>query len=218
MAWSVRMVLISKTLEAICRTTSCEFDFLINKNFYRDEEMKNKLTVSAVAGLLVAVLGTFVAQDAAAQGQIRYDHNGNIIEVGHHQPHMIPGGYHQHHMFPTPIVPMPGQRYPVYVSPNRISGINPFTGGLNTRNEQVDNTYFDYGRNQSQYNGTKRWVNRPIYDGYGNVTGYTQGYVWRNSFTGKESGNVRDVTNNGLGGQNETVRLYSTIDPSMQDK
>ena len=108
--------------------------------------------------------------------------------------------------------------YPVLVSPNEISGINPWTGGLNTRNGQVDNTYFDYGRNGSQYNGSKRWVNRPIYDSYGNISGYSQGYVWNNSLTGQEHGNVRDVTGNGLGGQHETIRAYSRIDPSQQNK
>ena len=59
-------------------------------------------------------------------------------------------------------------------------------------------------------NGSKRWVNRPIYDSNGNITGRTQGYVWNNSITGKEHGNVSHLTPNGLGGQHETVHLYST--------
>jgi len=170
--------------------------------------MKNKLTVLAVASLLVAVVGAFVTQDAAAQGALRYDLNGNLI------------GVDQHHFgtFPTPIMPMPRHQHPVYVTPNEFAGFNPFTGGLNTRNGQIDNTYFDRGRSGSQYNGSKRWVNRPIYDAYGNVSGYSQGHVWNNSLTGQEHGNVRDVTNNGHGGQHETARLYSTIDPSMQGK
>lgn len=164
--------------------------------------MKNKITVSAVASLLVAVIGCFAAQDAAAQGPLFREVNG-------------PGHSLERH-YTMPMIPMPRQQYPVYVTPNEFAGINPWTGGLNTRNGQIDNTYFDHGRNGSQYNGSKRWVNRPIYDARGNISGYTQGYVWRNSFTGQEHGNVRDVTNNGLGGEHETARMYSTIDPSMQ--
>ncbi len=73
--------------------------------------MKNKITVSAVASLLVAVMGIFAAQDASAQGPI-YHINGHMIPGSH--PHQIGG--HPH--FPTPIVPFQRPQYPVMVSPN----------------------------------------------------------------------------------------------------
>lgn len=168
--------------------------------------MTKQITVSAVASLLVAVMGIFSAQDAAAQGPL-FSPPVQPVVGGHHPGH-----------FTMPIIPMPRQQYPVYVTPNEFAGINPWTGGWNTRNGQIDNTYFDHGRNGSQYNGSKRWVSRPIYDAYGNVSGHSQGYIWNNSITGQEHGNVRDVTNNGQGGQHETIRMYSTIDPSQQGK
>lgn len=133
--------------------------------------------------------------------------------------------------FPTPIVPMPGTQVfpehraywdgtrmvrgvmprvsgPVLVSPERFNGYTPW-GGINTRNEQVNNTYFDYGRNGSRYNGSRRWVNRPVYDSYGRIVGYQQGEIWNNSLTGQEHGNVKTVTPNGHGGEVETMTAYS---------
>ena len=116
---------------------------------------------------------------------------------------------------PMGVFPMPGGgihhrvSHPVYVTPQRFNGYTPW-GGINTRNHQVNNTYFDYGRHGSQYNGSSRWVNRPVYDTYGRLAGYQQGHVWNNSLTGQEHGNVTTVTPNGHGGQNETVTQYST--------
>ena len=125
--------------------------------------------------------------------------------------------------FPMPTVPMPGSihsgypmpgshlgrpGYPVIVTPNQFDGLTPW-GGVNTRNDQINNTYFDYGRNASQHNGTRRMVNRPVYDSYGRVTGYEQGYEWNNSFTGQLHSDITTVTNNGLGGNHQSRRQTS---------
>lgn len=170
--------------------------------------MKKQITVSAITGLLVAVVGLFASQDAAAQGPFYTGPSPQVIQDGYR-----PGG-----QLVSPVMPFPGRQFPVHVTPNEFSGYNPYTGGWNTRNRQIDNTYFHYGRNGSQHNGTKRWVNRPIYDAYGNISGYSQGYVWNNSITGQEHGNVRDVTRNNTGGEHETIRAYSAIAPSQQGK
>jgi hypothetical protein len=99
------------------------------------------------------------------------------------------------------IPPSQGQ-YPIYVSPNEITGINPETGGYDTYNRQIDNTVYQVGRNESQNNGTKRWVRRPIHNAQGQVVGYQEGYVWINSITGQEHGELTNYTPNGLGGVN----------------
>ena len=124
---------------------------------------------------------------------------------------IYPGGIRNTRSITHPIT-YPGYNrisHPVYITPERFNGYTPW-GGINTRNHQVNNTYFDYGRNGSQYNGTRRWINRPVYDTYGRVTGYQQGHVWNNSITGQEHGNVNTVTPNGHGGDLVTSTQYST--------
>jgi hypothetical protein len=100
-------------------------------------------------------------------------------------------------------------QYPVYVSPDQFNGYNPYTGGSNTKNEQVDNTYFDPNRESSKNNGSRRWVRRPIHNAQGQVVGYQEGYVWTNSITGVEHGELKNVTANGHGGEHEQIQLKS---------
>ena len=88
---------------------------------------------------------------------------------------------------------------PVLVTPDQFQGINPQTGGIDTRNDQINDTYFDHGRHESEHNGTKRWVRRPVYRN-GQVVGYQEGYVWNNSRTGQEHGTLKTVTPNDKGG------------------
>lgn len=95
------------------------------------------------------------------------------------------------------------------MSENRFKGINPHTGGIDTQNEQVNNTYYDPSRAASEHNGTKRWVRRPVYGANGQVTGFEEGYVWRNSVTGVEHGNLKTVTENNQGGVHEQYRVQS---------
>ncbi|MEM7455046.1 MAG: hypothetical protein AAF456_11910 [Planctomycetota bacterium] len=102
---------------------------------------------------------------------------------------------------------------PVAATPNVITGYNPWTGGWNTANTQVNDTRFDFGRDMSANNGSRRWVNRPVYDAWGNITGYQQGYVWNNSFTGQEHGHLNTVTPNGMGGDHNTTVMYSMAHP-----
>ena len=99
--------------------------------------------------------------------------------------------------------------FPVHVTPVRFDGVNPFTGGVDSRNEQVNNTYYDPFRDASKNNGTRRFVRRPIYDSQGNVTGYQEGHVWTNSVTGVEHGELKNVTDNGLGGKHEQIQVNS---------
>ena len=96
------------------------------------------------------------------------------------------------------------------VTPNQLTSVNPWTGGLNTANQQINNTAYTPGRLQSAGNGTGRFVNRPVYNSFGQITGYQQGYVWNNSLTGQEHGQVNTVTPNGLGGVNNTATSYMT--------
>lgn len=98
---------------------------------------------------------------------------------------------------------------PVHVGPTHITGYNPWTGAVHTHNNQVNNTAFDFGRNQSRHNGTRRVVNRPVRDAFGNITGWERGEVWNNSFTGQEHGNTTIVRPNGTGGGSSTTVVRS---------
>ncbi len=100
-------------------------------------------------------------------------------------------------------------RFPVIVTPDTITGINSQTGGFDTGNLQVDNTFFDAGRNQSRFNGTERWVQRPIHDQFGNVIGYQEGFVWNNSRTGVEHGDLTNHVPNGNAGIHSQTQLRS---------
>ncbi len=102
---------------------------------------------------------------------------------------------------------------PVYVTPTQFNGYNPQTGGWDTRNSQVNNTYYDYGRDASRYNGTSQYVRRPVYNSAGQVVGYEQGEVWRNTYTGQEHGNLKTYTPNNTGGVQETAVFRSTAAP-----
>ena len=99
---------------------------------------------------------------------------------------------------PPKFIPPSYGQYPVYVSPNEIVGVNPQTGGIDTQNRQIDNTVYQPGRNSSQNNGTKRWVRRPVYNAQGQEVGYQEGWVWNNSYTGQEHGELSNYTPNGL--------------------
>ena len=154
--------------------------------------------------LAIAAVLTFVGQSANAQVIVGGGLTGGTI--GHYSPAPV-YGYGSPWGFQRP-------SYPQFVTPSQVTGVNPWTGGLNTGNMQLNNTYFDYGRNGSQYNGTRRWVNRPVYDSYGRITGHQQGYVWNNSITGQEHGDLNTRTPNGLGGENNTSVAYSNYRPS----
>lgn len=103
---------------------------------------------------------------------------------------------------------------PVYVTPSQITGYNPWTGAVHTHNNQVNDTAFDFGRNASQHNGTRRYVNRPVRDSWGNIIGYERGYVWNNSFTGQEHGETTIVRPNGTGGTDSTTVVRSMAPPA----
>ena len=98
---------------------------------------------------------------------------------------------------------------PVGVTPNTVTGWNPQTGGLNTTNSQVNNTFYDPGRNMSQFNNSRRWVRRPVFGTAGQVTGYQEGFVWNNTFTGQEHGNLQSYTPNQQGGVHQGNVAYS---------
>lgn len=89
-------------------------------------------------------------------------------------------------------MPNPNSRPSRWARPNRrfvtqpqVTHFDPWTGTVHTRNQEVFESVNDFGRNQSRNNGTMRRVNRPIYDNFGNLTGYEQGVEWRNSLTGQ---------------------------------
>ena len=162
-----------------------------NFNYFGERLMKLSQTIVAAIVVVLGSTGLSQAQSVRPMAVVPMP-GGGVHRLGMHH-----GGFHHR------------VSHPVYITPERFNGYTPW-GGINTRNQQVNNTYFDYGRNGSQYNGSRRWVSRPVYDSYGQVTGYQQGHVWNNSLTGQEHGNVTTVTPNGHGGQIETATAYST--------
>ncbi len=104
-------------------------------------------------------------------------------------------------MPPTrPLYPPVPSSYPVIVAPQQPVGVNRQTGGIDTAGSQVNNTAYDRDRFHSQFNGTKRYVSRPVRDRYGRIVGYQKGWVWNNSRTGQEHGDVESYTPNKHGG------------------
>ena len=101
--------------------------------------------------------------------------------------------------------------HPQYVTTDQFKGINPYTGGVDTHNEQVNNTYFDPNREASKNNGTRQWVRRPVYNANGQLTGYEEGWVWRNSVTGVEHGDLKTVTENDKGGTHTQIRAQMAL-------
>ena len=92
-----------------------------------------------------------------------------------------------------------------WASPNVVTGINNQTLGLNTSNSQVDDSAFAFGREQGKAN--KKWVRRPVYGANGQISGYQEGHVWRNPYTGQEHGNLKNYTPNNQGGVNTQQHL-----------
>lgn len=101
-----------------------------------------------------------------------------------------------------------GPSRPMIITQDRISGFNNQTGGWDTRNEQINSSRFDPYRDDSRWNGSRRWVQRPIRDRYGRITGYSEGWVWNNSITGREHGELNSFTPNELGGVHEGRQYY----------
>jgi hypothetical protein len=107
---------------------------------------------------------------------------------------------HHHH---------PGHRPGViYDDSGRFDGFNP-GGGINTSGVTVYDSVNDPFRDSSRYNGTRRWVSRPMYNNRGQIVGYQEGYTWRNDVTGRWHFEGRKVTNNGLGGTNNQMEFKS---------
>lgn len=121
--------------------------------------------------------------------------NAQTIVPGPGGPRVMPPATGQY-------IPVSEGQYPVYVTDNKITGINPETGGYDTENRQIDNTVNQIGREESKKNGTMRWVQRPVHNSQGQVVGYQEGYVWINSYTGQEHGELTNYTPNDLGGVN----------------
>lgn len=87
-----------------------------------------------------------------------------------------------------------------WVTPNVQTGINKQTLGIDTSNSQVDDSAFAFGREQGKAN--KRWVRRPVYGTNGQISGYQEGYVWTNPYTGQEHADMKNYTPNNQGGIN----------------
>jgi len=120
---------------------------------------------------------------------------GNRINLG------LPGRrFQQPYSLPQP------QGYHI---PGHVTGYGPY-GQVHTGSGYVAGSAHATGRNFSQNNGTRRQVQRPIHDGYGNVIGYQQGTVWNNSITGQEHGNMTTYTPNSTGGTHQSTTMYST--------
>ena len=155
--------------------------------------------------IFAATIAVVLASSAMVNAQTFSIGLGNGIHFGmqNGQPHVMvnqPVSWSQPPVRPVP----PRHSVPVHVTQNQATGINPWTGGVNTQNTQINNTALDFGRNASRHNGTARQVNRPVHDQWGRVIGYERGVTWRNSFTGQEHKNTEVVTPNGVGGTHTT--------------
>lgn len=146
------------------------------------------LKLNRIAFATLIALGGLVAE-ASAQNMVVPGPNGPMVVPAN--PGMAPA-MHPHH-----------PSHPAYLTPEQISGYNPQTGGFDTSSMQINNSAFDHGRNESMNNGTKRWVRRPIYDPFGNVCGYQEGWQWYNSYTNQMHGSFMNYTPNQMGGVNE---------------
>lgn len=142
--------------------------------------------------------------------------NGPTLRFGEHGPSISFGSG------PEITIPLPGQRrhhshYPPAgsMTPPQVLGYGP-NGEVYTAASATAGSYHTPGRHLSQLNGTRRSVQRPIHDSYGNIIGYQEGEVWNNSITGQEHGNVTNVIENGTGGTHQSAVLYSTAGENIQ--
>ncbi|MCA9185263.1 MAG: hypothetical protein R3E01_18895 [Pirellulaceae bacterium] len=172
--------------------------------------MTRNTMLAALATIVVATLTASTATAGCKGGQCSGGGGGgHWTSPGYGQPQpRQPPVFVQPIYQPQPLPAFPGQ-FPVYVTPNQDVGTNPYTGGMDTANHQVDNTYFQNGRNESANNGTRRFVRRPVYDANGNVVGYQEGYVWINSVTGQEHGDLINYTPNNKGGVHKGIQQFS---------
>lgn len=148
--------------------------------------------------VLTGLIALGAASSASAQVMVHGIH-GPVVVPSHGQsvtvfrPQHVQHPSISHHVHHQP-------SGPAIVSSNQVSSVDPLTGAVNTSNIQIDHSTFAPGRVESMNNGTKRWVTRPIHNSFGQVVGYQQGWVWNNSMTGLEHGNLQNFTPNGLGG------------------
>ncbi|TWU00600.1 hypothetical protein Pla108_15520 [Botrimarina colliarenosi] len=164
---------------------------------------------TSIAGLTLAVLAAAAVADA--QVNISFGgRNGGSISIGGGSG--FRPGYRPNPYRPT-VYPRPSR--PVIVTDHEITRYNPWTGQIDTKNTQINDTAFDYGRDASQYNGTRRYVRRPVTDRFGNITGYEEGWVWNNSLTGQEHADLKVRQINNTGGTSETHVLRS-VAPSAR--
>lgn len=157
---------------------------------------------------LLAALAT-LALAASAEAQVSLSiggagGNSGFVTVGGGRSIGMPNP----NSFPPRHWNRPNRRF---VTPQQITGFDPWTGTVHTQNQEVFESVNDFGRNQSRNNGTLRRVNRPIYDRFGNLTGYERGVEWRNSLTGQRHHETvkTTVNNNPWGGVNNTISTRS---------
>ena len=88
-----------------------------------------------------------------------------------------------------------------------MSGVTPT--GVNTAGTTVYNTAFSPDRAASMANGTLHRVSYPVYGPNGGITGFRNGWEWKDNATGvwHFDGNV--TTPNGAGGWNNQHILRS---------
>ena len=185
--------------------------------------MKTFSTICAVAITLACLASSVNAQGPFSptpmpQGPLITDGLGQPIVSPRPRPQgpLITNGFGQPIVSPSPMPIQPVPQYPHIVTQPRFDGWSPW--GINTRNEQIDNTYFMGNRGSSLYNGSGRYVNRPVYGSHGQIVGYERGLVWNNSVTGQEHGDLTRVTDNGMGGQLQTHHAYSSAGGNIKPK
>ena len=160
--------------------------------------------------IVAATVVMMASSTSFAEAQIVY--GGPVVHqsAGYGQP--VPLGPvitpMPHYGHPAPYPHWSQPRQPSLVSHNQFRNYNQY-GGIDTWNQQVDNTYFAPGRESSRYNGTMRQVDRPVYDNWGRVIGREQGTEWYNPSTGQTHGDKSILTPNGSGGVHESQVFHS---------
>jgi hypothetical protein len=198
-----------------------------------EETMKIRIAVTAVGLLLIAA-------SQFSYAQVIWPQPGTVVVPPVQGPVVLPGQPIIPNTFPPgtivqpggPMIPgqivMPGQiiypqpwpgvtipQQPAVITPNTVTSWNPQTGGWNTANTQLDNTVWAPSRN---IQANQRWERRPVYDTFGRLTGYQEGWVWNNVFTGQEHGNLNTYTPNQMGGVHQGTIHYSQKDPNEPDQ
>ena len=135
------------------------------------------------------------------------------VQVATGQVQVIPG-----QNGPMVISQVPIPQNSMTVTPAQFTGPNPQTGAPNTFNYQIEGSAFTPGRSASFHNGSAVWQRERVYDPYGRVVGYQEGWKWQNSYTNQPHFQGQVYTPNQYGGVNQQYRAVTEIRNSSEPR